>query len=74
MKTWKITAPKTFELVDDDTILTKGYIKVKIKYTFFSSTDVMVYNNTADIKYPIIPCRMAVGFLSKVLSECGFEI
>lgn len=75
MKTWKITAPKTFELVDDNTILTKGFIKVKIKYTFFSSTDVMVYNNTADnIKYPITPCRMAVGVVSEVFSECAFEM
>ena len=74
MKTWKLVAPKTFELQDDNTIVSPDTIKIKIKKTFFSYTDIMLYNGTADIKYPITPCRMASGVVSEIYNDCGFEM
>jgi len=75
MKSWKIVKPKEFSLSSaNDTVVDAKSAKIKILRAGISNTDLHVYNG--DIKgaaYPIIPSRQAVGIVSEVMEETGYQ-
>ena len=70
MKAYRIHSPRTLKL-DETEALPVGDNCVKLKNLICGITpaDVAVYEGRLDVKYPIIPVRQCVGFVSEVGSN-----
>lgn len=65
MKNWQITAKEKIELMQATELLPKGYARIRITRVGICDTDILLYN-TEQEKYPITPCRHAVGVVSEI--------
>ena len=70
MKAYRLHSPYTLKL-DEMDVLPVGEHCVKLKNLMcgITSTDVAAYEGKLDVKYPIIPVRQCVGFVSEVGAE-----
>lgn len=67
MKSWKLKDVHTLELVDEDTSapLSEGFARVKITNVAVNRADLSVYEGKINVKYPIVPTRVATGLISE---------
>lgn len=67
MKAYRIHAPHTLKLDEMDALpVGENCVKLKNLMCGLTETDVAVYEGRVETKYPIIPVRQIVGFVSEV--------
>lgn len=73
MKNWQITAKEKIELIQATETLPESCARVRITKAGLCDSDILLYNSELE-KYPITPCRHAVGVISEVNgSDSGFK-
>jgi len=78
MKSWVLTAPQTFEFLEEEfrSVDRADLAKIKLEACMVSATDLRVYSGIlSGVSYPIVPGRQGVGVVSEVSddNECCFE-
>ena len=65
MKVWKIVGVKSLSMEEETGDLRPDYVKVKVTKLGLSSADIAVYEGAAPTAFPIVPGRIATGFISE---------
>lgn len=65
MKNWQITGKEKLELIQATELLPEGHARIRITRAGICDTDILLYN-TQQEKYPVTPCRHAVGVISEI--------
>lgn len=68
MNKFEIVAPKEVQLKEEQIVRNQGEIKLKISKVSLSRSDLSIYNGNA-FKYPMVPGRMAIGYVSETDPE-----
>jgi threonine dehydrogenase-like Zn-dependent dehydrogenase len=74
MKNWQITAKEKIEFVSAAAAgpLPQNCARVRITRAGICDSDILLYNTDIE-KYPIIPCRHAVGVITEATEESGLK-
>ncbi|MBE5730856.1 MAG: hypothetical protein E7350_02770 [Clostridiales bacterium] len=67
MRAWRLTAPGKIELVDlDSQPVGAGCVKIKLRYSAISASDLMAYDGKVSFDAPLIPGRQGIGMVTEV--------
>ncbi len=65
MKVWKITGARTLSMEEETGDLIPSYVKVKVTKLGLTSADISVYEGASSAVLPIVPGRIATGYISE---------
>ena len=67
MKAWRLNGPNSIELTDmDSQPVGSGCVKIKLKYSAISASDLMMYDGKMPFEAPLVPGRQGIGMVTEV--------
>ncbi|MCH5163750.1 MAG: alcohol dehydrogenase catalytic domain-containing protein [Clostridiales bacterium] len=67
MKAWRLNAPNSIELADmDSQPVGKGCVKIKLKYSAVSASDLLLYSGKIPCDAPLVLGRQGIGMVTEV--------
>ncbi len=67
MKAWRLNAPNTLELTDmESQPVGDDCVKIKLKYSAVSESDIMLYSGKIPIDAPLVLGRQGIGMVTEV--------
>ena len=67
MKAWRLNSPNLIELADmDSQPVGEGCVKIKLRYSAVSATDLLLYDGKVPFEGPLVLGRQGVGMVTEV--------
>ncbi len=67
MKAWRLSSPNQIELCDmESQPVGSGCVKIKLRYSAVSATDIMMFSGKVPFEAPIVPGRQGIGMVTEV--------